>query len=231
MTTKQKQWQLYYLGFYEGQIDGLWGKQSQAAAIEFQRAFDLPVTGLFREEDEKKSMELIRELQKTVTHANPTPLIIDGLAGKYTMAATIRYQKDQGLTPDGIAGKQTRAHIDEETSEDFWDRIQYFARAEFACKCGSAFCDGFPAEPSRKLVRLAEEIRKFYGVPVIVSSGVRCVRHNANVGGVANSRHLSGKAMDFCVRGKPASRVLAYVKTLPVRYAYPIDENYVHMDV
>ena len=161
---------------------------------------------------------------------------VDGIWGAASAAATKAFQSDYGLDADGIFGSATEAKIldvvatGEKPGVD-WDKVKYFDKGEFACKCGSAFCDGFPAEPSRKLVRLAEEIRGFYGVPVMISSGVRCVRHNANVGGVANSRHLSGKAMDFCVKGKPASRVLAYVKTLPVRYAYPIDENYVHMDV
>jgi len=35
MTIKQKQWQLYYLSYYGGGIDGIWGKQSKAAAIRF----------------------------------------------------------------------------------------------------------------------------------------------------------------------------------------------------
>ena len=59
---------------------------------------------------------------------------------------------------------------------------------------------------------------------------LRCTRHNANVGGVSNSRHLSGKAMDFCVSGVPAATVLSYVKQQKdIRYA--IDGSYVHMDI
>lgn len=37
--------------------------------------------------------------------------------------------------------------------------------------------------------------------------------------------------MDFRVKGKTSAQVLTYVKTLPIRYAYAIDGNYVHMDV
>ena len=36
MTTKQKQWQLYYLGYYGGEIDGIWGAGSKAATVSFQ---------------------------------------------------------------------------------------------------------------------------------------------------------------------------------------------------
>jgi hypothetical protein len=38
--------------------------------------------------------------------------------------------------------------------------------------------------------------------------------------------------MDFSVQGRSAGEVLAAVNRLPgVRYAYAIDENYVHMDI
>jgi hypothetical protein len=38
--------------------------------------------------------------------------------------------------------------------------------------------------------------------------------------------------MDFCVRGKTAAQVLAYVQKQPeIRYAYAINGSYVHMDV
>lgn len=33
------------------------------------------------------------------------------------------------------------------------------------------------------------------------------------------------------IRRKTADQVLAYVRTLPVHYAYAIDGRYVHMDV
>lgn len=81
-------------------------------------------------------------------------------------------------------------------------------------------------------MELADRVRQHFGVPVVVSSGLRCKTHNANVGGVANSRHLSGRAMDFCVTGRTSAEVLSYVRQQPeVRYAYAIDGQYVHMDV
>ena len=36
MTIKQRQWQLYYLGYYGGGIDGIWGAGSKAATVGFQ---------------------------------------------------------------------------------------------------------------------------------------------------------------------------------------------------
>ena len=112
--------------------------------------------------------------------------------------------------------------------EDVWDTVKYFTPGEFACKCGCG-CDT-PVDP--RLLRLADQVRAHFNAPCIVSSGVRCEKHNKAVGGVSNSRHLQGKAMDFRIEGSSATKTLAYVQSLPgVRYTYAIDKNYVHMDV
>ena len=110
--------------------------------------------------------------------------------------------------------------------------IKYFKRDEMRCRCGGKYCNGFPVEPSKKLMRLADTVRDHFDSPVIISSGVRCDVHNTNVGGVPNSRHKIGTAMDFCVKDIPASVVLPYVQSLSdTHYAYAIDGSYIHMDV
>ncbi|MGM9548962.1 MAG: D-Ala-D-Ala carboxypeptidase family metallohydrolase [Faecousia sp.] len=153
------------------------------------------------------------------------------------------FQADYGLEPDGVFGAETEKRIlevvatgEEPVAEkmsptaDWWKDIRYFTRAEFRCPCPR--CGGFPVEPSEKLVGLAERVREHFGVPVTVTSGVRCQAHNDELpGSVPNSYHVRGKAMDFCVRGFSASTVLPYVQTLGVHYAYAIDGNAVHMDV
>lgn len=146
--------------------------------------------------------------------------------------ATAAFQRDWGLEADGIFGPLTRAKILQVIcSNDGWSGIRHFTRGEFACQCGR-FCDGFPAEPEEKLVRIAEGVRQYFDAPAIVTSGVRCAAHNANVGGVSNSRHLTGKAMDFRIRGRSAAEVLDYVNQLAdIRYAYAIDSQHIHMDI
>lgn len=158
---------------------------------------------------------------------------IDGVWGERSIAAAKAFQKAHDLTADGVFGEATEKAILEAITEeeDWWAGIRYFQPAEFACKCG-AYCDGYPAQMDRTLVQIADRVREHFGAAAVVSSGLRCVRHNANVGGVSNSRHLAGKAMDFCIAGKSAGEVLAYVqKQSEIRYAYAIDERFVHMDV
>jgi hypothetical protein len=162
---------------------------------------------------------------------------VDGMWGKASEAATRKFQSDYGLDADGIFGPLTEDMIIKAVAGkvkpvDFWTGIKYFDRSEFKCKCGGRYCKGFPAEPDKKLITVADRVRGHFGTAALVSSGVRCKTHNANVGGVANSRHLTGKAMDFCISGKSAAQVLAYVQKQPeIRYSYDIDGTYIHMDV
>lgn len=181
---------------------------------------------------------------------------VDGDWGNLSKEATGEFQKASGLTPDKVFGSKTEAAILSAVAEGkfkkkaaastvtstptsstnasggFWKDIKHFERKEFKCKCGNIYCNGYPAEPQEKLVRVADRVREHFGKAATVSSGLRCTRHNANVGGVANSRHLSGKAMDFCISGKTAAQVLAYVQQQPeIRYAYAIDSRFVHMDI
>ena len=225
MTDKQKQIQLQFLGYYWGEIDGDFGTNSKQATKEFQDDFGLSVDGDFGPNTIAKSIEVIKQIQKAVGATQ------DGLAGPNTKEATKQYQAKNGLVADGIAGPATRAHINNKSNDDFWKSIKYFEKEEMACKCGK-YCSGYPTAVSEKLMKLADKIRYYYGKPMIISSGLRCKTHNKNVGGVSNSRHMSGTAMDFMVQGKTAKEVLAYVQKQPeVRYAYAIDSLYVHMDV
>lgn len=243
MTNKQKQWQLYYLDFYDYHtlnIDGIWGPGSITATKSFQRAYGLEPDGDFGPLTEAKTVEVIKQIQNAISAYGSQKLIIDGIAGPKTVETTKKYQLVVGLKADGIAGPLTRAKIAgtevDDPAEDktgiFWDGIKHFDRSEFACHCGGKYCNGFPVEMQEKLIIVADRVRDHFGAPVRVSSGVRDSRHNAAVGGVSNSRHLKGKAMDFCVQGKTSDQVLAFVQKQPeIRYAYAIDGSYVHMDI
>lgn len=48
---------------------------------------------------------------------------------------------------------------------------------------------------------LLEPIRERFAVPMIITSGYRCERLNKLVGGVDNSQHMKGEAVDFCFAG------------------------------
>ena len=204
MDIKKQQLLLSFLGYYTGEIDGIAGPQTQAAIRKLQSDYKLLADGVFGAKTEAKVREVI---------GNPK---------------LEKKQENISVVNKPVVNTST-------TGDVFWDGIKYFTKDEFACKCkqyGKAYCNGYPVEPSQKLVKLAEKVRMHFNAPITVSSGIRCKQHNINQGGVANSRHTLGTAMDFAVRGKTAAQVLAYVKTLPeVAYCYAINNEYVHMDV
>ena len=145
---------------------------------------------------------------------------IDGVWGEQSKEATRKFQWDyfqMESKVDGVCGTETEKAMrhaicygmpqkvtGSTTTGTFWDDIKYFTPAEFKCRCGCGAGD-----MNEKLIRNADKVREHFGAPITVSSGRRCATHNAKVGGVSNSRHMSGKAMDFCVEGKPSATVLA----------------------
>lgn len=48
---------------------------------------------------------------------------------------------------------------------------------------------------------LLDPIRERFAVPMIITSGYRCAKVNKLVGGVDNSQHMKGEAVDFCFAG------------------------------
>lgn len=140
---------------------------------------------------------------------------IDGDWGPLSQAATEAFQRGYQLTVDGVFGDATAQRIreviasgeapaaaeQEETTGTFWGEIEYFTREEFRCKCGGKYCNGYPAEPHEATVRYADAIRKRIGKPVPVNSGLRCPTWNSVQGGVSNSNHIGGGAVDL---GKPS---------------------------
>lgn len=162
---------------------------------------------------------------------------VDGDWGPASRQALVNFQKACCKTVDGIWGEETQRRILEviagwrEETADWWKDIRYFTREEFQCKCGK-YCNGYPAEMRQQAVILADRARKYFGRPGYVVSGLRCRQHNANVGGVTNSQHMFGEAVDLQIDGVDADQLLEYLLQQPeVRYAYKINDTNVHFDI
>jgi hypothetical protein len=68
----------------------------------------------------------------------------------------------------------------------------YFNEGEVGCKCG---CGLRIVQP--KLVWMLHQARYRANIPFYINSWVRCEAHNKAVGGVKNSSHLKGWAVDI----------------------------------
>lgn len=191
MTIKQKQHLLAYLGYYVGNIDGVWGTLSEIAMNAFRADF--------------KGLDI-----PNMPENAPEKALKHAVA--YDLFKTEPVKEETGT---------------------FWDEIEYFDRSEFKCKCGGKYCNGYPAEPDERMVRIADQLRKNLGVPITIVSGLRCKNWNAIQGGVSNSQHMYGEAADIYAKGVSQSRVETELyKIGGVRYHYPIKgSSNVHFDV
>ena len=173
--------------------------------------------------------------------------IPDDIWGPMSQKATEGFQRAYGLTVDGDFEDATAKRILEviatgekpvvaenatTTSDDWWKDIRYFTRAEFKCKCGGRFCDGYPAEMQEAVVKIADAARAHFGKPAYVISGLRCRQWNAHEGGVANSQHMYGEAIDLRIDGVDSETLRKFVATQPDhRYSYCINSTNVHFDI
>ena len=103
----------------------------------------------------------------------------------------------------------------------------YFKRTEFACKCGCGF-DSVDAE----LLQALTKIREHFNAPIEITSGNRCAKHNATIGGEEKSAHIRGLACDFKVKGVDHSTVEAFLESCyGDRYGIGSYPNRTHLDV
>lgn len=185
----------------------------------------------------------IEQVQHLLAYHDLYKADADGLWGPITEKAVRDFQKAFGLEVDGIVGKATEEalrhsvaygmpEVDADSVGDWWDEIEYFTREELRCKCGGLYCDGFPAEPQELAVRLADRARKHFGRPAHNVSFLRCREWNRLQGGVANSQHMFGEAMDLRIDGVTADQLLAFFQEQSeVRYTYKINGTNVHFDI
>ena len=175
---------------------------------------------------------------------------IDGIWGKQSKEATVKLQRKLGIKDDGLFGSGTEdacfeALLSEESlpdiegviiippTGDFWDEIEFFDKEEMRCKCGGRYCDGYPHEIQPLLMQILDRARRWSGHPIVIISGLRCYDWNRIQGGVDNSQHKYGEAVDVYFYGKTPAEALAWLQSQSdVRYAYQISGcSNIHFDI
>ena len=106
-----------------------------------------------------------------------------------------------------------------------------FYVSEFACH-GKGCCGIVKVD--EKLVSDLQKIRNHFGKPVTINSGYRCSTHNKNVGGVSNSYHTNGQAVDITVKDVAPAEVAKYAESIGILgiglYETDRDGHFVHID-
>ena len=103
-----------------------------------------------------------------------------------------------------------------------------FDSSEFACKCGCGY-----DTPDPELIRMLQVARDLYGKSMIISSGCRCIKHNRNVGGAANSAHITGMAADIATpTGVDRYLIIkALIQAGFERLGINFNKKFIHVDI
>ena len=103
-----------------------------------------------------------------------------------------------------------------------------FTSEEFACKCGCGF-----DTPDPELIRMLQTARDLYGKPITITSGCRCIKHNALSGGTPNSAHIQGKAADIATpTGTDRYLIIkALIQAGFERLGINFNKKFIHVDV
>lgn len=141
--------------------------------------------------------------------------------GEYNKANISRFQKKylRKKDVDGVYGTDTDRALRHVYNVKKYTKN--FSPEEFKCECGGKYCTGYPSYMKRVELENLQSIRDHYGKPMTVTCGLRCKTYNNKLrGSIGNSKHLTGYATDFYMKGVTdtlANRKAAirWIKKLP----------------
>lgn len=176
--------------------------------------------------------EEVRKLQERLSTIGYTPGKADGSFGANTKAAVAAFQKDAGLSADGIVGAKTWAALDaikvySLKSDGNKSISPNFKVKEFACKDKADIIVLHEEFVQDKL----QAIRDHFKAPVTFNSAYRTPEHNRSkeVGGAKNSFHIKGRAFDVVVKGKVPMEVARYAQNIGIK-GIILYKSFVHVD-
>ncbi len=185
-----------------------------------------------------------KQQQCLLTYLGYDTVWIDGVDGPRTQEALAKFRADYGVGAEGLVGAVagTVAKLEKPDSNTEPSQTgkglygsKYFTREEFRCQCKGKYCNGFPYEPTKELIFTLDRIRERLGVPITIvesgGSGVRCAKHNAEVGGVYNSEHLYGRAADLHSSASPAAMKAAAEAVMGKTGGIGLYDWGIHVDV
>lgn len=117
--NKRIQQRLKELGYYKGSIDGILGSQSTSAIRKFQRDYGLSVDGIVGPKTlsalglsgSSSSSYSATAIQQKLKNLGYYTGSIDGILGTKSVNAIRNFQRDYGLTVDGIVGPKTASAL------------------------------------------------------------------------------------------------------------------------
>ena len=142
----------------------------------------------------------------------PQARAVLGFGGGIKFPFLSRFNKRHGTDMPAVDTAQSLSH-----------KAAYTGRLECGCGCGFK-----PApEAMRTLETLAARINGLH-----VTSAARCPKHNANVGGAANSAHTRGLAFDIAAPANAQRyNILKALFSMEIkRVGINFERNFIHFD-
>jgi len=105
------------------------------------------------------------------------------------------------------------------------DLTDNFNKVEYACKCGCGR-DNIKEELAIKI----QQVRDIVGRSIVINSGIRCEKHNGNIGASETSSHIGGWAADLGYNGS-GERFQLLNAAFQVFDRVGIAKTFIHVDV
>jgi peptidoglycan hydrolase-like protein with peptidoglycan-binding domain len=102
------QQRLRTVGYYDGPVDGIWGPETQAAVLRFQRNRGLEATGRL----DGQTADILRSDAAAISSAAATPIAISDPTDVRTLQNRLRQLGVYGGPADGVWGPDTQAAVE-----------------------------------------------------------------------------------------------------------------------
>lgn len=255
-AVKEAQTILNNLGYNAGSVDGIFGTNTENAVKQFQQNMGLSVDGIVGKNTWDKLLNSTNEYPTIKKGSKNNYVTIaqnrlnelgyeagsaDGIFGTNTENAVKAFQSANGLSVDGIIGKNTWAKLNSDSavpaSAISEPATEHFKLSEYRCKDGSLPPKSMWPKIQENM-NLLEKIRaELGGHAITITSGYRSPEYNEQLrkkdpNGVAkDSQHLHGTAADIQVSGVSPSKVYQVADRLNPNGGVGKYSTFTHVDV
>ena len=145
-------------------------------------------------------------------------LSVNGNFDATTKSVVIQFQRDSGLSTDGVVGEKTWKALDtikiySKIADGNKSLSPNFKIKEFACQDGS---DTIVLHTDFIVDKL-QKIRSHFNKPITINSAYRNPTHNKKVGGSSSSYHVKGRAFDIVVKDVSPNEVARYAQSIGIK--------------
>jgi zinc D-Ala-D-Ala carboxypeptidase len=103
--------------------------------------------------------------------------------------------------------------------------MKHFTIDEFKCPCCGE------VHMQEVFLKTLDYARDLAEIPFVITSGYRCPKHNAKIGGQPNSAHTKGFAADIkCTNSKDRFTIVEAARQAGIK-RIGIGENFIHLDI